>query len=294
MDNSSLSPKHMYELLEMAKEKRRELDIGTAPMGDNILKFIREKNIKLVYVPIENSATDELFFSAVYVCLIEGDNKTKFIGLNTNDYYDNQIFAVAHELYHYYEESSIHLCRISNGKQPLRELKANRFAAEFLFPTDKLEKEIKEVNDGEIQLYNWKHSTLLRLIARLHCEYRLPYKAIVKRFSEVNAITEKQYNDLYNEPTRNENDEYYIIGLSINSEIFKLLNSKTMKRGVDGSDLETIVRNYEDEIISITDLIESLEMFHKKIQDFGVEEEIDVEDLAEMQDMFGVEGTDEI
>lgn len=289
MDNSNLSAKQIYELSEMAKEKRRELDIGTAPMGDNILKFIREKGIKLIYVPIENSGTEELFFSALYVCINEDNNKAKFIGLNTNDYYDNQIFALGHELYHYYEESSVHVCRISNGQQPIRELKANRFAAEFLLPTDKLEKEIKEVNDGEIQLFKWKHSTLLRLIARLHCEYRLPYKAIVKRLSEISAISNDQYSELYNVPTRNETDEYYIIGVSINAEIFKLLNSKTMKKGVDGTDLETVVRNYEDGIISITDFIESIEMFDKKIQDFSVVEDIDIEDIAEMEEMFGVE-----
>lgn len=289
MNNNSLSSKQVYELSEMAKEKRRELDIGTAPMGDNILKFIREKGIKLLYVPIENSDTDELFFSAVYVCIKEDNCKAKFIGLNTNDYYDNQIFALGHELYHYYEESIVHLCRISNDKQSIRELKANRFAAEFLLPTDKLEKEIKEVNDGELQLCKWKHSTLLRLIARLHCEYRLPYKAIVKRLLEISAITRDQYSELFNEPTRNENDEYYIIGISINPEIFKLLNSKTMKKGVDGSDLETVVRNYEDGIISLSDFIESLEMFDKKIHDFGVVEDVDKEDIAEMEEMFGVE-----
>jgi Zn-dependent peptidase ImmA (M78 family) len=272
----------------MAKEKRRELDIGTAPMGDNILKFIREKGIKLIYVPIENSNNEELFFSAVYVCLKEDNIKAKFIGLNTNDYYDNQIFALGHELYHYYEESSVHLCRISNDKQTIRELKANRFAAEFLLPTDKLEKEIKEVNEGVIQLYKWKHSTLIRLIARLHCEYRLPYKAIVKRLMEIGAITREQYRELYNEPTRNKNDEYYIIGLNINPEIFKLLNSKNMKKGVCGSDLETVVRNYEDGIISLTDFIESLEMFDKKIQDFGVVESVDIKDIAEMEEMFEV------
>ncbi len=94
MNSNALSLKQIYELSEMAKEKRRELDIGTAPMGDNILKFIREKGIKLIYVPIENSSTDELFFSAVYVCIKEKNGKTKFIGLNTNDYYDNQIFAL--------------------------------------------------------------------------------------------------------------------------------------------------------------------------------------------------------
>lgn len=61
-----------------------------------------------------------------------------------------------------------------------------------------------------------------------------------------------------------------------------------MKKGVDGTDLETVVRNYEDGIISITDFIESIEMFDKKIQDFGVVEDIDTEDIAEMEEMFEV------
>jgi len=62
-----------------------------------------------------------------------------------------------------------------------------------------------------------------------------------------------------------------------------------MKKGVDGSDLETVVRNYEDGIISLSDFIESLEMFDKKIHDFGVVEDVDIEDIAEMEEMFGVE-----
>jgi Zn-dependent peptidase ImmA (M78 family) len=258
-------------------------------MGDNILKLIREKGIKLVYMPIDNCGDDKLFFSAVYVCLNENGTKYKFIGLNTNDYYDNQIFALAHELYHYYEETEIHLCRISNDKNPLRELKANRFAAEFLLPTEKLEKEIKNENNGEIDLTAWKHTTLMRLIARLHCEYRLPYKAIVRRLLETSAITRVQYEELYEPDVRNIDSDYYIIGQSINPEIFSILNNKTRKMGVDGNDLENIVRNYEEDIISMKELIDSLSMVGKNIHEFGIEEKIDMSDLEDMSDMF--EGT---
>ncbi|MBB6714401.1 ImmA/IrrE family metallo-endopeptidase [Clostridium gasigenes] len=286
MKDKELTYNDIYVLAEMAKEKRRELDIGLSPMGDNILKFIREKGIKLIYMAIENNGDDDLFFSAVYVCLNEDGTKYKFIGLNTNDYYDNQIFALAHELYHYYEETNIHLCRISNDDNSLRELKANRFSAEFLLPTEKLEKEIKNVNKGKINLGSWKHATLLRLIARLHCEYRLPYKAIVRRLLEIEAIAEPQYIDLYKENTRSIDSDYYIIGESINPEIFKVLNSKTKKIGVDGNDLENIVANYEEDIISMKELIDSLDMFDKKFKEFGIEEYVDISDLEDMSDMF--------
>lgn len=286
MIDAKLTSQDIYELSEMAKEKRRELDIGLSPMGDNILKFIREKGIKLVYIPIENNESEDLFFSAVYVCLKEDGKKHKFIGVNTNDYYDNQIFALAHELYHFYEETQIHLCRITSADKPHRELKANRFAAEFLLPTERLEKEIKNVNDGNCSLVDWKHSTILRFIARLHCEYRLPFKAIVRRLLELKAINEIQFEELYKEDTRKKKSDYYIIGKNINPEIFENLNSKTRKTGVDGNDLESIVRNYEDDIISISELIESLSMFDKKILDFGIEEEIDLYDFDDMPGIF--------
>ncbi|MNP70290.1 hypothetical protein D3C76_1665070 [compost metagenome] len=60
-----------------------------------------------------------------------------------------------------------------------------------------------------------------------------------------------------------------------------------MKKGVDGSDLETVVRNYEDGIVSLSDFIESLEIFDKKIHEFGIVEDVDIEDIAEMEEMFG-------
>ena len=50
--------------------------------------------------------------------------------------------------------------------------------------------------------------------------------------------------------------------------------------------MENIVRNYEEEVISMKELIDSLSMFDKKIQEFGIEENIDMSDLDDISDMF--------
>ncbi|MGL5068374.1 MAG: ImmA/IrrE family metallo-endopeptidase [Sarcina sp.] len=285
MIDVKLDTNEIYSLSELAKEKRRELDIGSSPIGDNIFKFIKEKEIQLIYVPIENNG-DDLFFSAVYVSLNEDGNISRFIGLNTNDYYDNQIFALAHELYHFYESSEIHLCRIQSSDINKSELKANRFAAEFLLPSEKLEKEIKNINQGTINLKDWTYPSLLRFVANLHLEYKLPYKAIIRRLNELNSISNKQFEALYNKDTRNSENDYYIIGQNLNSEIFDSLNNKTQKQGVAGDDIYEIIENYEDEIISISELIDSLAIFDKEIQDFGIKSEVDISELDDLSDMF--------
>ncbi|MGL5765752.1 MAG: ImmA/IrrE family metallo-endopeptidase [Sarcina sp.] len=286
MINYDLDSNEIYSLSELAKEKRRELDIGFSPIGDNIFKFIKEKEIQLIYMPIKNNGDDDLFFSAVYVSLDETDATNRFIGLNTNDYYDNQIFALAHELYHFYESTEIHLCRIQSRDIPKSELKANRFAAEFLLPTEKLEKEIKNINKGILNLKNWSDFSLLRFIANLHLEYKLPYKAIVRKLYELASISHTQYTELYNKEVRNVNSDYHTIGINLNSETFIALNTKTQKQGVSGDDIYQIIENYEDEIISITELIDALAIFDKKIQEFGLEEKLNMDILEDLTDMF--------
>ncbi len=277
-----LTTKDIFEIGEFAKDKRRHFDIGMLPIGDNIFKLIRKEKIYLIYTPIEIDDSRDNNFSAIYVCLKENSEDISYIGLNTADYLDKQIFALAHELYHHFESRQLHICRSSDEGNNNHELKANRFAAEFLLPTEKLETEIKETNGGEINLTKWRHSALLRQIARLHCEYRLPYKAIVRRFQEIGSISTAQYDKLYIEEVRDPESDYFQIGSSMNQEIFKMLNSKPRKIGVDGNDLEKIIRNYEDGLISISELADTLPVFNKSLADFGLEEKVDPDDLADL------------
>lgn len=282
-----LDKQDIYEIERLVKEKRNMYGFGMGPLGDNIFKLIREIGIQILYLPIETGDKQNNIFSALYIRSKEINKIIAFVGLNTYEYYDKQIFALGHELYHHYEKIDWTICRFSIDREDARECKANRFAAELLLPIETLQEEIKKVNKGEISLKSWGHLSLLRLIARLHCEYKLPYKAIVRRFREIEVIDDKQFTELIRESVRNEGDKYYLIGLNVDETTFKLLNQRTKKSGVDGPALEEFILNYEDGKISLNELSEDLATFNKTLSDFGIEEEIDIEDLEEIKDFFG-------
>ncbi|MDR3587940.1 MAG: ImmA/IrrE family metallo-endopeptidase [Desulfosporosinus sp.] len=279
--NSILSEKQIFEIGNDAKKRRREFDLGMGPLGDNIFKLIRELGIHLIFLPVKTEGNDEHPFSALFVAFEE---KSFFIGLNTEDYLDKQIFALAHELDHYFDPTDIHVCRISDDPNSPRELKANRFAAEFLLPTDQLVLEIKNVNQGNLDLHRWKHTALLRLIARLHCEYKLPYKAIVRRFEEVGSINNDQYELLLQEGVRDRDSLYYSIGLSMDQTVFEMLNTQTKKQGIEGDDFSSIIGNYEEGLISLSELMEDLALFNKRVEEFGICNEIDDENIEELNE----------
>ncbi|MEG2832503.1 MAG: ImmA/IrrE family metallo-endopeptidase [Bacilli bacterium] len=278
---NTLDPKDIYEIQEEVKKIKLNFN------GD-IKKFVREENIILIYLPI-NQSNENLSFSSLYMYLRKDD--MYFMGVNSSDYYDNQLFAIAHELYHHYEKDEvIHLSRISLDEEQhnKRESKANRFAAELLLSEEDLKSEIKKINNYDIDMNNCTKEKIYRLIAKLHCEYKLPYKAIVKRLKEICAINEENYNMLYNINSREKGSKYYNIGISMNKEVFEKLNEKTNEYGIEGSDLEDVIGNYEAGFIDIRELIEDLGKFDKKISDFGYENELEIDevDLEEFDSLF--------
>ena len=146
--NDFLTKQDILIISEFAKEKRRFFDIGMFPIGTNIKKLIQKEGIKVIYFPVETASFNDNGFSAVYVHLPKDYDYMSFIGVNSANYIDEQTFSLAHELYHHYEISKIHVSRTFTNKNNINEHKANRFATEFLLPTEKLQTEIKESNDG--------------------------------------------------------------------------------------------------------------------------------------------------
>lgn len=265
-----LNEKDIYEVQEDVKKIKSNFN------GD-IKKFARDENIILMYLPI-NQSHEKTSFSSVYMYLRKDD--IHFIGINSSDYYDNQLFAIAHELYHHYEKDDIHLSRISldDQEQNKREARANRFAAELLLSKDDLKREIKKMNNYSLDMNKCTIEKIYRLIAKLQCEYKLPYKAIVRRLIEVDAINEEKYNLLYSINPREEDSKYYNIGIGMDKDVFKRLNEVTKEYGIEGTDLEDILGNFEDGFIDITELIEDLDKFNKDITDFGYENEVEVDE----------------
>ena len=134
--------------------------------------------ILLLEYPIKSDG-EKPAFSAALIYSTEGNKELAFIGLNTADYFDKQIFAIAHELYHFYTKTGSHLSRSSEEVDNLVETEANRFAAEFLLP----ENTLKNIVLAEFKTSSLEKSKLKHCCASL-LGYNAPggsYRSIVKR-----------------------------------------------------------------------------------------------------------------
>ncbi len=163
------------------------------------------------------------------------------------------------------------------------ETKANRFAAEYLLPEDSLKRRI--INEfGKESLENVPQQTLLRFIVRIHCIWYLPYRSVVKRLREIKAITQKQYQELHDIDERNPEGEYWRLGKAFDRDIFIKLNTKTETIGTSAYAIETIVRNFEHNIIDEHTFAKTLRMFGKDPSDFGYAITISQEDKDEIEE----------
>ena len=283
-----LNEVQVEEIRKLASDKRQSLNIASeVPIAKDIFTILEQLDIILLEYPI-NSECDSPAFSAA-IMYSEGNGKEfVFIGLNTADYFDKQVFAIAHELYHYYSKTGSHLSRLNDVENNLVEAKANRFAAEFLFPEVALRSiVIEEFKTSKLEKISEK--TLLRFIARLQCTWWLPYRSIVKRLSEIGAISEEQYNKLYDINERDLNSEYGKMGLAFNKEVYNKLNKKTNKIGTSAKDIEIIIRNFEDNLIDEDKFAETLNLFGKSPDDFGYKITVSDEDLDEFDAFFSGE-----
>ena len=292
MNPITLNEVQVDEIRKLAGEKRLSLGfVGETPIANDIFTILDRLDIMLLEYPIESEG-DRPAFSAAIMYSEEGDRKLTFIGLNTADHYDKQIFAIAHELYHYYTKSGSHLSRPEDEESSLIEVKANRFAAEFLLPETVLESivldEFKTSTLEKVQ-----HKTLLRFIARLHCTWWLPYRSLVKRMHEIGAISAEQYAELYSVDERDLQCEYCKICQAINKEVFLKLNQPTKNIGTSPNEIEIIIRNFEDNLIDEDKFAETLSLFNRTPDEFGYEIKVSQEDIDELDAFFSGEDDDE-
>jgi Zn-dependent peptidase ImmA (M78 family) len=166
-------------------------------LQDDIFRIIEELDgLDLLLFPIK----DEEFCG--FICEYKGEN---FIYVNTNLPLAKQIFAAAHELYHYINDGHRELLQrniIDENEEEILELeesKANLFAALLLAPDDSLKKElellkIKTENDLD----------QLKLI-KLMDIFVVPYKTIVLRLFEIELLNEDETKKWLSIPDRSKN-----------------------------------------------------------------------------------------
>jgi Zn-dependent peptidase ImmA (M78 family) len=187
LDNKILTKEEITLIKNLAKEKR--VDYGIAPIGVNIFRLVREKEPNLYF---EREAFDNKDLDAL-IYLPKPNKDLAFIILNSNQPLLNQVFATAHEYYHYIKDLeeirfNPRVCSLSSLKEKIDQ-KASRFAAEFLLPDEALRIEIQKWLDQLMKdLKEVKFTDVAILCYALTIKYGMPLKAVLFRLHEENCI----------------------------------------------------------------------------------------------------------
>lgn len=114
-----------------------------------------------------------------------GMEEKPFVSINTSIPVDCQVMAAAHELYHIWnrnKEDIISEDCVENLTEDRNEMKANRFASEFLVEEDLLRKELG-IHGVKPEKVTEKETLMLSEL------FSVPYKTMVKRLREIDYIS---------------------------------------------------------------------------------------------------------
>lgn len=254
MANVKLDHKTIDEIKNLARKKLIEYSKLSDVIGGQIFDILELDN-KVLYSPVED---EEIWgFSE----RIKGKS---FVWINTAIAYDKQVFAAAHELYHLWFGNSGEIILKSNIEELNNtvalsedELKANRFAAEFLINEDLLLQEIRTYGID-------KNKIGIKDILKLSNLFLVPYKTMVKRLYEIDLINKKQYSELIDLP----NEEVKIwrnrLGLS--------LPTRENKIGLDNL-VDRAMELYERKKITREKLEYLLDFAGLTMEEMGIKEE---------------------
>lgn len=266
MYDVELTIKEISEIKQLAKDTRKSFGVNDeVPIANDMKMLLDRQGIYLCEYPFENNSK----IDAEIVRFETVDKPLIFIGLNSSLYYDEQIFALAHEIFHFKTKSGKAYSLEKDDEYARTEKKADRFAAELLLPETVLRTYvINEFSNESISDDNVLR--ILRFIANLQVVWWLPYKSIVLRLREEKLIDEELFNKLYEDfDVRDENSEYYTILKAIDKNAAIRLNNPTGNLTVSNEVIRTILKNYDDEYISEDEFVELLGVFKLEPSDYG-------------------------
>lgn len=183
MKNERLTKDDIKQIQLQANEKLKQYYKTGEIIGTHVFNIL-EKESKVLYYPLDDQSV--WGFSEV----IKGK---PFVCINTSLPYDKQVFAAAHELYHLWYGSSGEITISKSGYEPALisndeiELKANRFAAEFLINEILL---LQEMSVYDID----KNELTVKDIIKLANLFMVPYRAMVKRLYELEICSKEKYS----------------------------------------------------------------------------------------------------
>lgn len=251
-DENLLSKEEIELLKNRARDSRAIYGLNT-PIGTNIFSFLEQKgDIVFQLQDFKKSDLDAM--------IIKYSSKSlkKYIVINSDKPLINHIFAAAHELYHYsysFIENQLDSFVCSFSKNEKEEIKANRFAAEFLLPEEALRNELKtflQFSEGKFQT-----TPLYRQIAFcfvLVAKYCLPLKAVLYRLKEENISNTdyllKHYEDVkkilleFSEENVRVKELYSNKNIYINEQLYDLVSLLYNKGRLDDFTVSEIIKKF--------------------------------------------------
>lgn len=286
-----LSEFEIEELQGLADEARKSFGIyGDVPIANDLFALLEQKGIVICQYPF---STTKKSHTDASITRFELDGRSLvFIGLNTSIYYDEQIFALAHELYHYITKTGKAYNSEVEYEDQLTETKADRFGAELLLPGNVLHSiVVKQFRTTDLRAVT--ELRMLRFIARLQNEWWLPYRSLVLRLHEEGYIDKSCADRLFEINDRDKSSIYGKIFCSLAPDCYEKLNTETRRTDISAFVLEIFIQNYEDGSMTDDEFTELLKLFDKEPADFGFDFNVDENDLDELQELFEDGGTDE-
>jgi Zn-dependent peptidase ImmA (M78 family) len=268
MKKIELYPKEIVEIKQLAKNTRKSFGINDeVPIANDMKMLLDKQGIILCEYPFG----DDSKIDAEIVRFESDDKPLIFIGLNSSLYYDEQIFAMAHEIYHFETKTGMAYSQNDDHEDERLERKADRFAAELLLPEEVIRNAVIMEFDQNI-ISDSNILRVLRFIALLQNTWWLPYKSIVLRLQEEGLIDDELFGKLYNEyDSRDAENDYYKILNAIDKDTAELLNAKTKKTSVSNKVIDAIIKNYDDEYITEDEFVELMNIFNIEPSDYGYE-----------------------
>lgn len=250
----SLDNKTIDEIKGLARQKLIEYSKLNDVIGGQIFSILELQN-KVLYYPIKD---EEVWgFSEK----IKGKS---FVWINTAISYDKQVFAAAHELYHLWFEN--------NGEVILKkdleetnsdtiiseiELRANRFAAEFLINEELF---LQEMRTYGVE----KNKICIKDILKLSNLFVAPYKTMVKRLYEIKLINKKRYNEFMEISNREIEIWMNRLGLSLPTRDHKIGLNSLVDRAMELYEKKKITREKLEYLLDFAQLT---------MEEMGIEDE---------------------
>lgn len=254
MFNNKLDSQTIDEIKTKARQKLNEYSKLNNVIGGQIFNILELDN-KVLYYPIED---EEVWGFSDKI------KDKSFVWINTAISYDKQVFAAAHELYHLWFDNRgevIFKTNIEETESSVKisenELKANRFAAEFLINEELLLQEMRTYGLD-------KNKIDIKDILFLSNLFIVPYKAMVKRLYEIKIFNYKRCSELME--LSNQEIEVWRnrLGLYIPTRDNTIGLSNLIDRAME---------LYEVKKITIEKLEYLLELAGLTLKDMGIEDE---------------------